>query len=466
MGLLDWVATELGGLGGSGGSANLPFINATTDFMGGPPAPGMPPVQQTGDDVGRLNNFNFSDMPMRDPSAEGMPAPPAAASMPPPPPNPMSDGMSLPPGLGPPPSADGLPAPNSMGGPTYPAGTDPMTAGGSMPNGPGLPIPAPQPRPASAPGPAAPSAAPTGGGGMPSAPPTDLTSIARSYERAGGNLAPPRGEPQAQSIIGRALGLDPNRESQLRGTLAAGLKAAGESAGKSPMQAFSSGAGAGLEGGKKADDKTTDQQDKYLQRAIQARREGNQAAYQQNYLRYQIEATKAKLEASKEKAAGKDSVMNSPEQLYLRAIGATNQDGGLKILANKVREAQKLGPDSKEAQAAQAEYDKRFKEVRDGHLGTLGVDPSKIKGLESKPGFSEKTPFKDFPKDPAAAQKAFDALPEGAYFINPKDGRLLTKKSASGPQAANPAQPQQTALAPPLPPMPMDPNDPLNQEAA
>lgn len=306
---------------------------------------------------------------------------------------------------------------------------------------------------------------------MPPAPPMDMAGVVNSYRRAGGNFGPPGGEgggaSQAQTMLGRALGLDGNRESQIRGTLAAGFKAAGESAGKSPGQALASGVGAGIEGGKKADDKTTEQQDKYLQRAIQAKREGNTAAYQQNYLRYQIEATKAKLEQSKEKAAGAGSVMNSPEQLYLRAIGATNQDGGLKVLANKVREAQKLGADSKEAKAAQAEYDTAFAKVRDGHLGTLGVDPSKIKGLESKPGFSDKTPYKDFPKDPAAAQKAFDALPDGAYFINPKDGRLLTKKSAGGAQGANPAQPQQqSALTPPMPPMPMDPNDPLNQEAA
>jgi hypothetical protein len=457
MGLLDWLTSDLGGLGGGGGMMPPGLSDGGMAPQGpgdlAPPGMSMPPVQPTGEDT-NVPNFNFGQMALRPPEAEGMPAPPAAGMMPPP--NPMNDGMSLPPGLGRPP---------------MPAGTDPMTAGGPMPNGPGLPPPPlPQPRPVEAAGPAAPppNAAPTGGRGMPPAPPMDQArgeEIVRSYERAGGSAStPPNGGSQAQTALGRALGLDGNKESQIRGSLAAGFKAAGDSAGKSPGQAFSSGVGASLEGGKKADDKTTEQQDKYLQRAIAAKREGNQAEYQKNYLRYQIEATKAKLEASKEKAAGKDSVMNSPEQLYLRAIGATNQDGGLKILANKVREAQKLGPDSKEAKAAQAEYDAQFKVVRDQHLGTLGVDPSKIKGLESKPGFSDKNPVKDFPKDPAAAQKAFDALPPGAYFVNPKDGRLLRKKDAAGPQGANPAQPQQASAL--QPPMPMDPNDPLNQEAA
>lgn len=453
MGLLDWLTSDLGGLGGGGMPPGLSDGGMAPQGPGDmmPPSMPMPPVQQIGEDT-NVPNFNMGQMPIRPPEAEGMPAPPALGSMQP---NPMSDGLSLPPGLG---------------KPGMPMGTDPMTAGGPMPNGPGLPPPPlPQPRPVQAAGPAAlpPNAAPTGGAGMPPGPPMDIAGAVDSYRKAGGNFAPPGGEggSTGRTILGRALGLDANRESQISGSLAAGLKAAGDNAHKPGLAAFAGSMGAGLEGGKKADDKTTEQQDKYLQRAIAAKREGNQAEYQKNYLRYQIEATKAKLEATKEKAAGKDSVMNSPEQLYLRAIGATNQDGGLKILANKVREAQKLGPDSKEAKAAQAEYDTAFAKVRDQHLGTLGVDPSKIKGLESKPGFSDKTPFKDFPKDPAAAQKAFDALPEGAYFINPKDGRLLTKKSAGGQQGAAPGQPQQTsALSPPMPPMPMDPS--LTQEAA
>lgn len=445
MGLLDWLTSDLGGIGAGGGMGELP---GPMMGGGGPPmTPEMPPAPPQGPPmpppgVDPMGNQTGMDMPI------GAPPPPA-------PPPPMAAG--LPPGLNP-----------------MPPGGDPMAGTGSGNNG-GLPPPMlPQPRPVEAAGPAAlpPNAAPTGSSGMPPVPPMDRTraqEIVQSYERAGGNaFAPPDNKPQAQTILGRALGLDGNRESQMRGSLGAGLKSVGENWNKPGLAAFAGSAGAGIEGGKKADDTTTSQQDKYLQRAIQAKKEGNNAEYQKNYLQYQIASAKEKLELAKQKqASGGGSVMNSPEQLYLRAIGATNQDGGLKILANKVREAQKLGPDSKEAKAAQAEYDTAFKQVRDQHLGTLGVDPSKIKGLERKPGFSDKTPFKEFPKDPAAAQKAFDALPDGAYFINPKDGRLLTKKSAGGAQGANPAQPQQqSAMTPPMPPIPSDPNDPLNQEAA
>lgn len=316
----------------------------------------------------------------------------------------------------------------------------------------------PQPRPPGAD--AAPTSGmmpPAPGPGAPPLTPAGGQDIVRSYEQAGGNaFAPPQGS-QAQTMIGRALGLDPNRESQIRGSLGAGLKSVGENYNKPGLAAFAGSAGAGIEGGKKADEKTTEQQDKYLQRAIQAKKAGNEAEYQQNYLRYQIESTKAKLAAAKEKAAsGAGSVMNSPEQLYLRGVGATNADGELKILANKAREAEKLG-DAAASKAAMDAYNKRRQEVLDGHLRTLGVDPAKVKGMESKPGFSEKNPVKEFPKDPAAAQKAFDALPEGAYFINPKDGRLLMKKSSGGGAAANPSQPQQAGLTPPIPPMPTTP---------
>jgi hypothetical protein len=452
MGLLSWLTEGIGDL--SGGSMPPGMFDGGIGPQGpgdiAPPQRPMPPVQMTGEDT-NAPNFNMGQMPIRPPEADGMPAPPAGASMQP---DPMADGMSLPPGLG---------------KPGLPMGTDPMTAGGLIPNGPGL---APQPPPMARPpmDAAPPSGQPPGlmmrpglnrrsTEPVPAAmTPAEGNSIYDSYKAAGGGgpvniVGAGGGGPQAQTALGRALGLDANRESQIRGGLAAGLKSVGDSAGKSPMQAITSSAGATLEGGKKADDKTTEQQDKYLARAIAAKREGNTAEYNKNYLRYQIESTKARLEASKEKAAsGKGSVMNTPEQLYLRAIGATNQDAGIKASASKVREVQKqFGVDSKEAKAAMTEHEKMIGTVRDGHLSTLGVDPAKVKGIGEKPGFSDKNPVKDFPKDPAAAQKAFDELPDGAYFVNPKDGRLLIKRSQQ-PTAAAPQQ--VSAMTPMMPPMP------------
>lgn len=454
MGLLDWLNEAMGGSGDivSGGNPMQPgpsptMMNPLTGqdeprrHVPSQPTQPMPPMLMTGDNV----------PPMDLESSMGAGPPPGV--MLPPGGDPMTAGQ--PPGAFPP-AGDPMTAGNTAApSPPFPPGGDPMVAGGVPPGGPGLPRPAPAALP--------PNAAPTAGAPPPPGPPMDIGSGINGVGpgMGVGTLDQLRGSPQAHGIIGRALGIDANREAQIRGSLGAGLKAAGENSHKPGLAAFAGSAGAGIEGGKKADDTTIAQQDKYLQRAIQAKREGNHAEYQKNYLQYQIAATKEKLAVAKEKAAtGSGSVMNSPEQLYLRAVGATNSDGNLKILNNAVTEARKqFGADSKQAQAATEAYEKRYKEVRDGHLSTLKVDPGQIKALEGKPGFSDKNPVKEFPKDPAAAQKAFDALPDGAYFINPKDGRLLTKKAAGGGGAANPAQSdQQSALTPPMPPMPLDPN--------
>jgi hypothetical protein len=455
MGLLSWLTEGMNDLGTNGS-----------------PQPPMMPAPPQNDAM----TMNGQPVPVRPISREEFNGPPGLQ------PYPMgTDPMTA--GGGP----YGTPSP-PISGPQdhelpYAAGGDPMTAGGLMPNGPGLPPGIPAPGPAELP----PNAAPTGGAGMPPGPPMDIgppglgsgingvgpglgvgpgaQEAVESYQRAGGNFGPVGGSPQAKTILGRAFGIDPNTEAQLRGTLGAGFKAAGESAGKSPGQAFASGAGAGIDGGKKADDTTTAQQDKYLQRAIQARREGNTAEYQKNYLRYQIEATKARLAIQKEKAASA-SVVNSPEQLYLRADAqAVREAAALKSQYDKT--AQQFGADSKEAKAAMDAYNKGVSTAREAQYGKLGLDPKKAGEIGKQPGMSDQNPVKSFPKDPAGAQKAFDALPEGAYFINPADGRLLRKKAGGGTQASNPAQPQQSAMMPPMaPPMPQDPGTPYPDEAA
>jgi hypothetical protein len=242
------------------------------------------------------------------------------------------------------------------------------------------------------------------------------------------------------------------------------------------MQAMSSGLGAGMEGGKKADDKTEDQQDKYLKRAIDAKREGNQAEYQKNYLQYQIQRTKDELESKQKiaesKATGKDSVLNSPEQLYFKAIGATNQDPAIRESAANLRMlGTQGGVDSDAYKKAREEHSKLISSKQEGYLKREGLDNEKVKGFADKPGFSEKNPVKDFGKTPTAAKAMFDALPEGAYYINPanngvnpKTGQpwLLIKRTQGGQPGAAQAQPQrQSGLTPPLAPpaAPYDPSD-------
>ncbi len=412
MGLFDWLTDAIG----SGGGGGMPSMNPMGDMMGSPSAPmpgsmpGMPPVQ----------SLETAPPPMP-PISGPQNHEPYSLPMPP------QDGGFMP--GGPP------PMPPTDGGFMSPAGRTPMP----MPRPPGAPgAPEMAPPPGPGPGPAAlpPNAAPTGGAGMPPGPPTSPGPM-------------PGAPPEQGNALTRALGIDPNTARQVSGSLASGLQAAGANSHKPGLAAFAGSAGAAMEGGNKADDKTLEKQDKYLQRAIQAERDGDMNAYRTNLLRFQIEKTKAelKLETQKMAQGGKNSVVNSPEQLYLRAVGATNQDASIKISANTVKEAQKqFGADSPQAKEALKAHEKQIETVRNGHFQTLGIDPKSVKGLESKEGFSDKNPVKSFPKDPAAAQKTFDALPEGAYFINPKDGRLLTKKTAAGVVPANPTQPGMSQL--------------------
>lgn len=420
MGLLDWLTEGVGSsMGGSAmppgiypGGGDIPAMNRSERLITSDrPSPLPAPDSRNNPAIAMAVGGGMGGLDMSGQPKIGAPNPPQAAYQ-----SPISPSLV----------SQGVPS------------LDPMTAGGMVP----LPMPRPPGADASIP----PAATPTSGSGMPPGLPLDITG-------GGASTAPPANSGW-QDSLSRALGLNPNQASQISGSLGAGLKSVGDNAHKPGLAAFASSAGSAMEGGKAADDKTLDNQNKYLQRAIEAQKAGDQAKYQVNYLKYLTENAKDKLELEKKKAAdgGKASVMNSPEQLYLRAIGATNQDAGIKISAANVKEVQKqFGADSKEAKAAMAEHEKRIASVRDGHLQTLGVDPKKIKGLESKPGFSDQNPVKDFPKDPQAAQKAFDALPEGAYFVNPKDGRLLIKKGAGGGGAANPAQP---SGVPPIPTAP------------
>lgn len=426
MGLLDWLNE---GTGSNMGGSSMPM----------PPTmlTGTPPVQQTGTDAYPRGGDPMSDLP---PMPQGS--------------DPMSAGGNVP-------NGPGLP---------YPPGGDPMSAGGTPPNGPGLPptpqMPLPMERPPGlGAGPAAlpPAAAPTSGAGMPPGPPTSLLP-----PNAAPPLAPSNG---ANGILGRALGLDRNTAKTISGSLASGLKSVGDNVHKPGLAAFAGSAGSALEGGNTADDKTVDQQQKYLTQAIAAAKSGNEAAL--NIARTKLALAQAKTaeEGDPEKTAltvartrestararkleaegggSKASVVNSPEQLYLRAIGATNSDGKLSLLKNAYIQASKDGQqDTPAAKAAKTAYEKAYDETRDAHLKTLGVDPKIASKIGKQPGFARDNPI------PAAGltQEKFDKLPVGSYFINPKDNQLLIKQPPAG---ANPPAPAQSAApaaaAPPVP---------------
>jgi hypothetical protein len=290
-------------------------------------------------------------------------------------------------------------------------------------------------------------------------------------------MGSPNGNPQAQGFLGRALGLDPNAEARLRGSLGAGLKAAGNSAGKSPMQALAGGAGAGIEGGKTAADKTADDQNKFLTQQTNANNSKSLTQLRQAQSEQALAAAKDKM------TGGKNSVMNSQQQLYLRAMGLVNNDPEVKLAKSTYESALKEtgDPNSDQAKAAQKAHADLVQAKVQAHLGALGLDPGLAAKLGKMPGSTQDNPV---PKD-GLTQEKFNQLPPGAYFVNPKDGRVLIKSApqpqqpqAGGGAPASPPQPQTDPAAgdpaagtPPTPPVPptgkrADANDDDESEGA
>lgn len=413
-GLLDWL-TEGVGSATAGAGPGMPPMPAPKSLP-------MPPVQMTGTDSYPIGS---------DPMAAGGPPPFNS--------DPVTAGGQMPNGPGLPfaPGSD----PMTAGGTQFPPGADPMTAGGASANGPGLPsppMPMPQPPGANA-SPAAlpPSAAPTGGTGMPPGPASSMLP-----PNAAPSLVPQGGG--ATGFIGRALGLDRNSERKFSGSLASGLKSVGDNVHKPGLAAFAGSAGSALEGGNTADDKTTDQRQKFLTQAIAAAQSGNTQAL--NVARTRLALAQAK---AAEETAGKPdkaSVMNSQEQLYLRGLGAVNQDAKVKASLAQLRQVQtQFGPDSKEAKAALEGHNSLIEGTKKQVFSTLGVNEKEAAKIGKQPGFAADNPV------PAAGltKEKFDKLPVGAYFINPKDNRLLIKQPPAG---ANPAAPAQSAApAAPVP---------------
>lgn len=439
MGLLDWLTEGIGSDGGN--SMKIPPTMLS----------GTPPPQMTGNDVPPLPDPMKSDIGGGMQGAGPQPYPQGSDPM-------TAGGTQFPPGADPM-SAGGTP-PNGPGLP-YPPGGDPMTAGGPPPMTPPPPVPLPMARPpgAGAGSPALPpNAMPTSGTGpAPPGPPTSLLppNAAPSLVPGGGATGP----------LGRMLGLDRNRESTMRGSLGAGLKAAGENVHKPGLAAFAGSLGSGIEGGKGADDKTIDQQAKYLTQAIADAKAGNERGLNLARTKLALAQAKAAEEGDPEKAAltvartreatararkleeggGKASVVNSPEQLYLRAIGATNSDGKLSLLKNAYIQASKDGQqDTPAAKAAKTAYETAYDQTRDAHLQTLGVDPKTASKIGKQAGFSADNPI------PSAGltKEKFDQLPPGSYFVNPKDGRLLIKQPPAGANPPAAAQSPAPAAAP------------------
>lgn len=458
MGLLDWLTDSLGG----GGGGSMPPMGGIVSG-GTPMQPDMPPMDwnpQMGQFQQRRHSPPLPTGPMPPVQMTGMDIP-------------------LPPG-GDPLTADMRPGQYPMGGDPmtadrtaapyrpYPAGGDPMTAGG-IPPGPYPPAGDPMtaggvpPEPPMPPMPGGKRVPVYGGsGGQPPGPPMPILPPGNGTNGVGPGMgvATPAdlrnggGAAQARTIIGRALGLDPNREAMLSSSLSAGLKSVGENYRKPGLAALSGSAGSAMQGGEARDDKTVDQQGKVIDRATRLETEKRLArsgtiADQLNISRAKLAEEQAKM--TREGRAG-GSVVNSQQQLYLRAMGLVNGDPEVKLAKSTYDAAIKVGDaNSPEVKAAKKAHEDLVKAKTAAHLQTLGLDPKMADKLGKQPGMAMDNPIdtKGF------TQQKLNELPVGSYIRTP-DGKVLQKKApaaaAAGATQPVPAQAMTPAVQPPLPP--------------
>lgn len=430
MGLLDWLSDGLGGFGSDGATGTqLP-----PGVVGAPP-----PVQMTGTDAPNLAD------PATQAMGGGQGAPPLA------PPNPNIEAM-----------------PGGQGGmmpPLNPA-TEAMPGGQGGPPGLGQPVPLPAPRPPGADnGALPPNAAPAIGG-------PDTAAALESYNKAGGRGLMPTdngGAGTSKGILESAMGLSPERAQRMRGSLAAGLKAAGENAHKPGLAALAGSAGSAMEGGQKRDDKQYDQKISALSSAIKAKSAGDEAGYKTNYLKYLNE----KLAADTDKAsgggkAGKSGAWQKPDsQKFIDASNAMNKDRDI-IASQKVLEAALKNGDPKAIAKAQADHAAITAQKKGEYLTGVGLDPKQIEFNMKNPPGTPTNPHK------VTSQQDFNTyVKPGQAYINPKDGKTYIRKeggddkgggeaapAASKPGPVDPMRPERgTSGNPPMPTSPGSSSD-------
>lgn len=421
MGLLDWITDG----GGELFNSNAPSVAATNNYQ----SPGSAPLGP--DETGQRPspppmppswrpNIGSGASPDDLNGGIGAVQPGSRPPMPP------VQGLDLP-----------LPSPQQLGG----EGIGPAAVSGQ----PGQqPPPVPMPR-------ARPPGADTGA--IPPPPPEKPPGPPMNIAPASPGVGAPPMPPQSQSgfslptmeggggLLG-ALGVGDQNAKRFRGALGAGLTAAGNSAGKSPMQALSGGAGAAIEGGDKSADKNTDQTLKYLDTAIKAQRAGDTAAYNVAYAKYLA----AKLKQDTDKMAGG---RNDPNSLYLAAGRLTNSDPALKGYNDAIRAA-RAGGNAADIAKAQGELEKAKTDIMNGHLGRLGLSPQQAAQVAQQPGMTVGNAI-DAGKMGITEKNIAQKLRPGQYYRNPKDGQIY--QFNGGP--ANGSTPDK-----PTAPEPRDPNRP------
>lgn len=443
MGVLDWLTSAIGGSGPmppvQGFDMNRPMgpmppaqgLDVRPQQLAMPPAQGLdlprpqPPMPpQSGQPSGPMPPMQGLDLPP--PQQPPMPPVQAMDDVPPRPPGPM-------------PPAQGL---EMNGSPVQMTGED----AARLPPPAQPQIPMPRPRPPGADAAIPPSAQPTQG----AAPPGQPLNIA---PQPGAAPAPQQGG--GMPSLTRALGLDQGTSDKIRSGLSAGLKAAGNSAGKSPFQAFASGAGEGLGGQEARQDKTYDQKLKYLQAAIAAKSSGDKAEYNKNYAAYLTGKLKADTDKAASAEGGKKGAWNKPDsQKFIDAQHALSNDPEIRASQKLLEQTAKSGEPADVAKA-QAQHQALIRDKEAKYLSGVGLNPQKLAELQKNPPGTRGNPHA------VTSQQDFDQyVKPGDAYINPKDGKLYIRKGggassdspavAGGSAPAAPASPS----SPPEPPGP------------
>ena len=278
---------------------------------------------------------------------------------------------------------------------------------------------------------------------MPPGPPTSITPSAPA-DAGGGTPGPNGALNPATGFLGRALGLDANRERSVKGSIAAGFKAAGNSSGKSPFQALASGVGEGLEGGQKSADTGYDQRLKSLQLAVNAQAQGDKSAYNKNYAEY----LKGKLENDKDSTtpnAKKGSAWNKPDsQKFIDAQNALAKDPEIRASQKLLEQASKTGEPADIAKATAA-HNALIQQKQGMYLSGVGLDPAKIQAnIQNPPGT---------PQNPHVIMNKQDFetyVKPGQAYKNPADGKIYIRKTDGAAGADQPTA-APSAIAPPGP---------------
>lgn len=254
-------------------------------------------------------------------------------------------------------------------------------------------------------------APPQPGMGMGGNGPSGTGGIMDSIRGFMGNAAP---DQQGRGGLLKALGLNPDQANRMRASLGAGLSAAGNSAGKTGMQAFASGMGAALEGGTKEMHKNTEQAQGYLAKAIAAQKQGDDAAYNTNYLRYLIASNQAKYADGKNKN-------DSPTQLFLAAQRNLNDDPAVKAARVQLENAAKNNVPQKELAALQANFQTIMTERQTYHLKGVGLTPEAAAEIKQQPGNTVQNPVKP---DGLNEKNIGTILKPGQFYWSPSEKHL------------------------------------------